>query len=192
MNRTLQRSSWLLVFALLLCLIPAGATEIDLAASKLTVHVYKTGLFSGFAHDHTVSAPIASGHLDLEKRSVELSFRAQDMKVEDPGVKDSERADVESTMKSDKVLDAATFPEISFTSTQIDETSPDHFLVHGSLALHGVTRPIEFPVELSDGKYSGSVKLKQTDFGITPIKIAGGTVRVKDVIDITFEIVAVK
>jgi hypothetical protein len=45
-------------------------------------------------------------------------------------------------------------------------------------------------VTLAAGHYTGKVTLKQTDFGITPVKIAGGTVRVKDVIEIDFEIVA--
>ena len=39
-----------------------------------------------------------------------------------------------------------------------------------------------------DGKYTGSLSLKQTDYGVTPIKIAGGTVRVKDEISIEFSI----
>ena len=179
----------LLVALALTTVAPAQAAEINAAASKLTVRVYKTGFFSGFAHDHTISAPIASGRLDAEKLSVELKVHTADMKVMDPGSKDSEKAQIESTMKSDKVLDVTRFPEISFVSSRVETSSPGHFLVHGSLTLHGATKPIEFPVEFSDGKYSGSVKLKQTDFGITPVKVAGGTVRVKDEIDILFEIV---
>ena len=171
---------------------PAHAADINTAASKLTVRVYKTGFFSGFAHDHTISAPIASGQLDADKLSVELKVHTSEMKVMDPGSKDSEKAQIESTMKSEKVLDVAQFPEISFMSSHIEASSPGHFLVHGSLTLHGATKPIEFPVEFSDGRYSGSVKLKQTDFGITAVKIAGGTVRVKDEIDILFEIVPAK
>jgi hypothetical protein len=44
------------------------------------------------------------------------------------------------------------------------------------------------PVELRDGKYLGSVTLKQTDYGITPVKIGGGAVRVKDEIIIELSI----
>jgi polyisoprenoid-binding protein YceI len=181
--------AWLAPLVLSVSLAPVRASDLDATASKVAVRVYKSGLFSAFAHDHTIAAPIASGHLDLEKRSVELKFHTQEMRVVDAGVKDSERAEIESTMKSDKVLDVSKFAEISFVSTQIETASAEHFLVHGSLTLHGVTKLIELPVAFSGGRYTGSVKLKQTDFGITPVVIAGGTVKVKDVIEIIFEIV---
>ena len=188
----MQRSAWFLLLVLMMALATARANDIDASASKITVRVYKSGLFSAFAHDHTISAPIASGQLDVEKRSVELKFRTENMQVLDPGAKDSERATIESTMKSDKVLDVVKFPEISFSSNQVETSGADHFLVHGSLTLHGVTKPIDLSVTFSDGHYRGSVRLKQTDFGITPVKIAGGAVRVKDEIEIVFEIVPSK
>ena len=187
-----------LCFALLLTALTfttAYAADLDLAASKITVHVEKSGLFSAFAHNHTISAPLASGHLDVQKRTIELSFRSQEMKVLDPGTSDSERATIESTMKSDKVLDPARFPEITFVSTSVDapateSKAPPHYLVHGNLTLHGVIRPVEMSVSFSEGRYTGKVTLRQTDFSITPVKIAGGAVRVKDPIEIVFEIAA--
>ena len=42
---------------------------------------------------------------------------------------------------------------------------------------------------LEKGRYIGSTHLKQTDFGITPVRIAGGTVKVKDEVEMSFEIV---
>jgi polyisoprenoid-binding protein YceI len=193
-------------FALLLLAFSAAAyaTDIDLAASTITLKVEKTGLFSAFAHDHTIAAQLASGHLDVQKRTVELKFRSQDMKVLDPGIKDSERDDIDRTMKSYKVLDAGRFPEIVFVSTSVETPAvgakasgtsaagadaAKRYLVHGKLTLHGVTRPVELPVSFSEGHYTGKVTLKQTEFGITPVKIAGGTVKVKDAIEIVFEIV---
>ena len=180
--------------ALLLALnsIMAHAADVDRVASKITVHVEKSGLFSAFAHNHIISAPLASGHIDLEKRTVELKFHSEEMKVVDPGINDSERSDIDHTMKSDKVLDPARFPEISFVSTSVETGDPKRYLVRGNLTLHGVTQAIELPVVFSEGRYLGNVKLKQTEFGITPVKIAGGTVRVKDVVEIVFEIVPAK
>jgi hypothetical protein len=49
---------------------------------------------------------------------------------------------------------------------------------------------VDMSVSFSEGHYTGKVTLKQTDFGITPVKIAGGAIRVKDVVEIVFEIVA--
>ncbi len=170
----------------------AQTVNLDTAASRVTVQVAKSGFFSAFAHNHTIAAPLASGHIDLDKKSVELKFHAADMKVMDPDVNDSDRAEIERTMKSDAVLGATQFPEIGFVSKATEATEANRFLIRGDLTLHGVTKPIELRVIFTDGRYRGSVKLKQTDFGITPIKIAGGTVRVKDEIEIRFEIVATK
>jgi hypothetical protein len=167
----------------------AWAVDVDTATSKITVRVEKSGLFSAFAHNHTISAPLASAHLDAGNRSVELKFRSQEMKVLDPGISDSERADIDRTMKSDKVLDVTRFPDISFVSTSVESSGANRFLVHGSLTIHGVTKSIELPVTSSENHYAGKVSLKQTEFGITPVKIAGGAVRVKDTIEIEFDIV---
>jgi polyisoprenoid-binding protein YceI len=182
-----------LLLALLLTaacqLAAAQAVPVDTGRSSLTVHVEKSGLFSAFAHNHTIEAPIASGRLDVEKRSATLVFDAKEMKVLDEGVKDSERADIDQTMKSDKVLDVARFPEIRFVSTNIAPLDGGRYQVRGDLTLHGVTRPVDLPIALANGRYTGSVKLKQTDFGIAPVSVAGGTVKVKDVIEIVLEIV---
>jgi polyisoprenoid-binding protein YceI len=163
--------------------------DVDTGRSILTIKVDKTGFFSAFAHNHIIRAPIASGHLDADKRVVTLTFSAKDMKVLDPGVKASEIAEIDQTMKSDKVLDVQRYPEIRFVSTAVTPQDGGRYQVRGDLTLHGVTKPVELAVTLADGRYKGSVKLKQTDYGITPVSIAGGTVKVKDVIEIGFEIV---
>lgn len=178
-----------LVLAMACHLTAAQAVDVDARHSSITVKVEKSGLFSAFAHNHTIQAPIASGKLDTEKRTAVLMFNAKEMKVLDEGVKGPERADIDQTMKSDKVLDVQHFPEIRFVSTSITPQDGGRYLAHGDLTLHGTTRPVEFPITFSKDRYTGSVKLKQTDFGITPVSIAGGAVKVKDAIEIVFEIV---
>ena len=178
-----------LLFVLACHLAAAQAVDVDAGRSSITVKVEKSGLFSAFAHNHTIQAPIASGKLDTEKRTATLTFNAKEMKVLDEGVKESERADIDQTMKSDKVLDVQRFPEIRFGSTSITAQEGGRYQVRGDLTLHGITRLVEFPLTLSKDRYTGSVKLKQTDFGIAPVSIAGGTVKVKDVIEVIFEIV---
>ena len=171
------------------CFARAQAVPLDAGRSSLTIRVEKTGLFSAFAHNHSIEAPVASGQLDAGGRSIVLMFHAKEMKVVDEGVKDSERAEIDQMMKSDKVLDVQRFPEIRFSSTSVTPQPGDRFQVHGDLTLHGVTRPVDLTVALVHDRYTGSVKLKQTDFGIVPVSIAGGAVKVKDVVEIVFEIV---
>lgn len=167
------------------------SVAIDTMHSSVTVRVYKSGLFSAFAHNHVIQAPIASGSLDAKKQSVELSFNVSNMKVVDPEGSDSERKEIEDTMKGPAVLDLAKFPVISFASSSVTASGLGHYQVNGALNLHGASHQISFPVVQSGERYSGSVKLKQTDYGITPIKIAGGSVSVKDEITLEVNIVPV-
>jgi len=194
------RVEWYCTFRQVLSAIPflslvlatAAATAqrvaIDKAHSTVTVHVYKSGLLSGLGHNHVIQAPVASGSVDAKAKVVELSFNVADMKVLDPDASDSERQEIEATMKGPKVLDPAQFPVVSFVADGVSNSSPGHSQVTGTLKLHGASRQVTVPVVLQDGKYSGSIALKQTDYGITPVKIAGGAVRVKDEIVIEFQV----
>jgi len=166
---------------------------IDTARSKITVRVYKSGLFSPFAHDHEVEALIEWGELnDSDSPSVELRVNASKLHVLDPGVSEDERAKVQTTMQGPEVLDSARYSEIHFQSTAVEPSGTDHWIVHGNLDLHGKTNPVSVDVTFRDDLYRGTALLKQTQFGITPIKIAGGTVKVKDEIKIEFVVSVVK
>ena len=169
----------------------AQSVAIDATRSTVTVRVYKSGFLSAFAHNHVIHAPIASGSLDAKERSVELSFNVLSMKVADPEGSDSERKEIEDTMKGPTVLGMAEFPVISFASSAVTTSGPDHYQVTGALKLHGASQQISFPVVHSGERYSGSLTLKQSDYGITPVKIAGGSVRVKDEITLEVNIVPV-
>ena len=167
----------------------AESSPVDLEHSTLSIRVFKKGLFSGFAHDHEIAAPLSSGSVDSTVPSVEVHFDARKIRVVDPGTSAGDRAKIQETMLSDKVLDAARFPDISFVSRSIKPSADNAYTVEGDLTLHGVTHLLTFPVSLLNGNYRGSVGLKQTDFGITPISLFGGSVKVKDAIEISFEIV---
>jgi polyisoprenoid-binding protein YceI len=95
-------------------------------------------------------------------------------------------------MLGPQVLDADRFPEIRFQSTEIERRGPEQWIVRGKLTLHGKERPVSFEVVLKDDHYRGSVPLKQTDFGMKPVTVAGGTVKVKDEVKIEFEIALMK
>jgi len=181
----------LIFAAALLVPLPSAAQSaaIDAARSTVTVRVYKTGLFSALAHNHIIKAPIASGSVDPQQRIVSLTFNAADLKLVDTEGSESDHQEIEATMKGPTVLNVAQFPTIGFQSKKVGVANADSYQVTGDLKLHGVTREITIAVVLSGGVYKGSARLKQTDFGITPVKVAGGTVRVKDEIDVAFEIV---
>jgi polyisoprenoid-binding protein YceI len=186
--------------ALILCLClprllaaPSDTREIDGPHSTMTVHVYKSGFLSAFGHNHEIQAPIQSGQVkESGNSSVEMRIDARKLRVLDPEASDSTRAQIQETMLGTQVLEADHFPEIRFQSTGVEPKGPDHWIVHGNLRLHGKDHPITFEVTLKDGRYRGSATLKQTDFGITPVTVAGGTVKVKDEVKIEFEIALMK
>jgi polyisoprenoid-binding protein YceI len=167
----------------------AATQDVDVEHSTLTLRVYKTGLFSAFAHDHEINAPILQGSFDEEKQTVELGVDTRTLKVMDPGVSTSERAQIQATMLGPKVLDSDKFPEIKFHSTSIEPAGEGKWTVNGELTLHGQTHPVNLEVRGEKGHYRGSAVLKQKQFGITPVSIAGGSVKVKDEIRVEFDIV---
>jgi hypothetical protein len=170
----------------------AQSQAIDVNQSSLTIRVFKSGLFSGFAHDHEIKAPITEGAIDSSSNpSVNLRLDSRKMRVLDPDVSANNRAEIQHTMEGAAVLDVEHFPEISYRSTAITKTGDAHWEVHGNLSLHGKNEPVMVAVSLEEGHYRGSASFKLTTFGITPIRIAGGTVKVKDEVKIEFDILPV-
>lgn len=187
-----MRSWWTTTLCLLLLVSGAAAqtTTIDPQRSTMTVKVGKSGLFSPFGHNHEIRAPIAAGSIVKSgATSVELTVDARRMQVLDPDISTKDRAEVQKTMLSAEVLDVERYPEIRFVSRSIEASGDNRYGVGGELTLHGVTRPVRLDVKEQGGHYTGSVKLKQTQFGMKPVTVGGGTVKVKDEVEIVFDIV---
>jgi len=183
-----------------------AAYTIDSKNSKVEIHVAREGFFKAFGHDHLVSATQFSGEVQLDAAklkdsSVSLAIDAKSLTVVDPGESEKDRKDVQDTMLGDQVLDVARHPQIQFSSSGVKVLTNNkgemNLQVEGTLALHGVKKPVSVPVHVQladDGTLTADaeVSLIQSEFGITPIKVAGGTVRVKDKLRLTFHFVARK
>jgi polyisoprenoid-binding protein YceI len=184
--------------AILACMTWAAAASpdgraIDGAHSSLKVRVLKSGFFSAFAHNHEIEAPIESGEVtESSSLSVELRVDARKMHVLDPEASADTRSQIQKTMLGPQVLDTERFPEIHFQSTEVEAKGTNHWVVHGTLDLHGQSHPVTVDVTLKDGLYQGSAALKQSGFGMKPVSVAGGTVKVKDEVRVEFEIALVR
>ena len=180
----------LAIVSTILCFAQGGGQPpaIDTRSSRLVVHVSKAGLFSAFGDNHEVEASISDGFLDESARRVKFVIESQRMKVLDPQLSPDKRQQVQERMLSPEVLDVARFPQIKFESTSVEQAGPGRLVVRGQLWLHGVTRPVTVNVHTESGRYVGNAAFKQQDFGITPVSIAGGTVKVKDELKIEFDI----
>ena len=163
---------------------------IDVNKSSLKIRVFKSGAFSAFAHDHEIEAPITEGKIDSSApASVQLRVDSRKMRVLDPEIAANKRAEIQHTMQSATVLDVEKFPDISYQSTAVTSRGEADWEVRGNLTLHGEKRPVMVEVSLESGHYRGSASIKQSDFGMEPIRMAGGTVKVKDELKIEFDIV---
>ena len=200
--------TWLICAALLP--VTAAAQEklqytIDAPKSKLELNVYREGAFKFLGHDHLVAAQGVSGTVQLdpariERSSVSLKVETKSLRVLDPKVSEKERREVQDTMEGEKVLDAARYPEITFTSTSVSEVKPTgsgyELTLTGELRLHGVVKTIRLPVRVRlegrELRVHGETPLRQTEYQMTPVRVAGGTVKVKDQLKLSFEIVALK
>jgi hypothetical protein len=169
----------------------ADPRVVDLERSTVTVHVFKAGMFRALADDHTIQAPLMDGSLDNEAATphVQIVFDARRLRVLDPGLSASDRQKVQTRMLGPDVLDVNRFQWISFHSLESQRVDSRRWLVRGELELHGHIRPTAVTVVEEGGRYTGSATVKQSEFGIAPVSIAGGAVKVKDEVRIDFDIV---
>ena len=86
------------------------------------------------------------------------------------------------------VLGAEAFPTIAFRSRSVRKTAEGSWVATGPLALHGQTRDVDVTVTRAGEVYRGAATVRQRDFGIQPVSIAGGAVQVKNEVRIEFEV----
>jgi len=161
------------------------------------IHVGTGGLFGAFAHDHLIEAQKVEGCAtinanDLTRSSIKLTFPAASVRVMDPNESAKDRATVQENMEKD-VLRISDFPRIFFESTSLEPGAANQLKVHGKLTIRDKTQAVVIPMtitRLGDGSYqaAGKYKFKQSSFGITPIQLAGGTIKVKDELETEFEL----
>ena len=179
-------------YAMLLATAAVAAAQdmaIDVEHSTVTVHVAKTGLLSAAGHEHWVSAPISSGTIrESPSASVEFTIQTAKMMVKpDPKVDAKTQAEIQKDME-DLTLETKKFPRIAFHSSRVDKAGDGQWKVEGALSLHGVTKPVSLAVKRTGDAYTAHTVLKQTDFAIKPVSVGGGLVKVKNEVDIDFQI----
>ena len=186
MSKTLL--ALLLPLLTLPCPLSASERAIDSSHSRITIHVGKAGLFSAAGHEHEVSAPIAEGAIDDSEAS-HVWLRVEAARITVLPEKDQEA--VQSTMQK-SVLESDKFPEIRFESISVHKVDDGNWKVTGNLTLHGKTSSITVDVHHDANAYLGEAIIRQTQFGIQPVRAAGGAVKVKDELKVDFVIVATK
>jgi len=176
---------------------------LDKSSSKFTVRAFASGMLSSLGHSPTFAIRDFAGEASFDpvapaEASLSLRIRATSLEVMDD-IKSQDRREIESTM-NESVLESARFPEIAFKSTSVstNQLGAGRYQVNvtGDLSLHGGTRPVTVPAQLSvlgdEFRAEGEFPLSQTNFGIRPVSVAGGTLKLKDELKLVFNIVARK
>ena len=184
--------------------LSSGASlKADTSASRLVVRASKTGLLSAVIHDHEFTPARWEAQVDFDPgrpQDVRVDVRIDAATLHDHVARltQKSRDTVDLETAGPKVLDAQRYPEIRFhgeSSSARGEGDGLQGVLHGALTLHGRTLPLDVPFHVradpTDYRVSGIARFLQTDFGITPISKAGGTIGVDDPIQVEFELVLV-
>ena len=177
---------------------------IDPKGSWFTVRAFATGMLSAFGHNPTTAIPDFQGEIQfgtdtLEDASLRIVIQAASLVVTDD-ISAKDRQEIERRMH-EEVLEADSFPEIIYECPRVSSVQKlgeglYSVSLDGKLALHGVTRsqPVAARVTLKGDRLrtTGEFSMCQSDYGIRPVSAAGGTVKLKDELKLSFDISARK
>lgn len=178
-----------------------GRYRIDAKQSRFLVQAEASGMLSVFGHNPVIAVCGFGGDARfdpnaIQQASVLMLVQADSLAVVgEAGEKD--RREIERMMR-EEVLETARYPEIVFMSTsslmnQIAE-SGYQARITGNLSLHGVTRnhSLEATVLVNGDslRAQGEFQLRQSDYNIKLVSVMGGTLKVKDELKFSFDIIA--
>jgi polyisoprenoid-binding protein YceI len=204
MQRVVKKWTRCLVFAGLAAAWPqlsrSAPLQADTVASQFVVRADRRGLLSAFAHDHLFTPARWRAEADFDParpQEVRVDVRVDAATMHDHVARltQGSRDYVDRETIGPEVLDAQRYPEIRFHGESASARRAGDRLdgvLHGALSLHGTTRPLDVPfharVDAAGYRVSGSVRFRQTDFGMKPFSRAGGAFSVDDEIQVDFEL----
>jgi len=177
---------------------------IDARRSTFTVQAFSTGMLSAFGHDPKFAvrdlrgeAQFAASSAGLENARLNLRIRADSLEVTDD-ISEKDKQEIYRQMFNE-VLEGDRFPEIVYDCSRVTASgSGDRYwaVLHGEFTLHGETHtlPVSARVVITGNslRASGEFSVRQSDYGIAPVKVAGGAIKLKDEVKCTFDIQARK
>jgi polyisoprenoid-binding protein YceI len=174
---------------------------LDSSQSKFIARAFAGGLLWFKGKDHFVAVREFTGEAQLTPGSItpaslEITAKAASM-VETRDVFTEQQKQIINKELREIVLEPEKYPDITFKSTRVSgkSTGADRYdlKIEGNLTLHGVTRPITIPTEVTvsgnDMRARGEFSIDRDDFGVKATSAFHGMVRVRQKIEFTFDIV---
>jgi polyisoprenoid-binding protein YceI len=146
------------------------------------------GQFNEFEGSGVVAA-------DFTKSTVTVTIQAVSI--------DTRNEQRDAHLRSNDFLAMEEYPQITFSSTSIQQTGPNGVELTGDLTIRGVTNTVTIPFEFEGAAtdpygnlrvgFEGSVVINRKDYGITwNVALETGGVLVSDKITLEFEVSAIK
>ena len=184
---------------------------LDPKLSAVRIYAFRAGTAAMLGHNHVLSSPQFSGFVYLPGEGVsaarfDLEFRLDQLEIDRP----ENRANMGNAFSSvpspgsikrtrdhmlgENNLQADRFPFVRIHSVRIAGEVPK-LAAKVQLELHGQQREMWLPLSVAGLpdrlSASGSLVLRQSDFGIQPYSVLGGFLAVQDELVIEFTLVGI-
>jgi|SRR5262245_4357203 len=175
--------------------------RVDASRSRFIAQAFANGLLSAFGHNPRLAIRSFEGEVEFDQAapnvaSLWMKARADSLVVIDE-LSEKDRLEIERVTR-DELLEANRYPEIVFQSAIVTahRVAEGRYQapVAGDLSLRGVTRELAIDamaqVNGDELRAQGGFMLRLTDFNIRPVSVAGGLLKLKDEVQLSFEILA--
>ena len=178
--------------------------RISASGSQFTAKVPVGGLLASLGHDHTIAIRDFTGEAHvtpgtIEPASLQLTIKAGSLAEAEKGISESDRQKINSSIQ-EEALETSKYPQIVFKSTNVSAKKTGegqyHVQINGNLTLHGVTRPIAIPAQVTLKGNTliarGQFTVRHSDYQIKRLSAGAGTVKAKEEITLSFSVVGSK
>lgn len=180
--------------------LSSGTYAIGPDQGTLELRTYREGAASVAGHDLVIDATRWSGTVTVDADDpasslVEATIEVSGLAVREGhgGVKplsDKDRAEIAKTING-KILNSGAYPTIAFRSTSVT-VAGDRGTVTGDLTIAGTTQSLDVPFRVQDdgdgSRATGETAVVQTRWGVKPYKGFLGALRLRDAVDVTYDL----
>ena len=176
--------------------------RLDASKSAFMARAFSGGLLWFKGHDHFITVKDFDGEVTVTPdtilpASIQMTVKTNSM-VETRDVFTEPQKQIINKELREIVLETEKYPEMTFRSTNVNGKMNSNGVfeakVEGDLLMHGVTRRIVIPADVTlvgnELRSKGEFSIDRGDFNVKATSAFHGMVRVRDQVKITFNLVA--
>ncbi len=179
---------------------------LESARSQVRIYAFRGGRAAAMGHNHVLTAPQFEGYFyrassGAGKSRFDLAFRLDQLVLDDPALRTALGGGFAGVLAEDAIartrenmlgannFQAQQFPWMRVRSLQI-VGEPPKFAAQVAVELHGQTREMWVPLTVTglpeQLQVTGSMVLRQSEFGVQAYSVLGGLLAVEDAIVVDF------